>query len=207
MFVDSAVPLITILLTSMLIWWWPQIRVALRLPGSAPKIATDRAAGLAQIALPPDWKQTNVLPANAALQAVDRFRGRYVIVVSERLEDFESNVGLLEYSNLVMSSRLREHDATRLIGPVERAVASYPAIQYEYRARVRGMHITYLVTFVHGARAFHLLECWSLSSTFNRRAFEKLVDGFEERPGPIPERPEPSVEWDALEPPPNHTIH
>jgi hypothetical protein len=201
------VPLITILLAATLIWWWPQIRVALRLPGSAPTIATDMAAGLSRIALPPDWKQTHSLAANAALQAVDRFRGRYVIVVSEPLENFEANVGLLEYSTLVMSGRLREHDATRVAGPVARPVGPYPGVQYEYTARVHGMRITYLVTFVQGARAFHQLECWSLSSTFNRRAFEKVVDGFEERPGPIPERPAPPAEWDALAPPADYTVH
>ena len=152
MFIDSALPLITILLAWLLIWWWPQIRVALRLRGSSPKIATDIPLGLAQIALPPDWKQTSSLVSNAALQAVDRFRGRYVIVISEPLDDFETHVGLLDYTDRIMSRRLRNQDVTRVTGPMERTVASLQAMQYEYSARVRGMRITYLVTIVHGAR-------------------------------------------------------
>ena len=206
MFIDSALPLITILLAWMLIWWWPQIRVGLGLRGSSPKIATDIALGLAQIALPPDWKQTDSLVSNAALQAVDRFRGRYVIVISEPLDDFETHVGLQEYTDRIMSHRLRNQDVMRVTGPMERTVASHQAMQYEYSARVRGMRITYLITIVHGARAFHQVDCWSLSSAFNRRAFETVVDGFEERPGPIPERPvEP--ERHLLEPSSGDTVH
>lgn len=206
-FIDSALPLITILLAWMLIWWWPEIRVALRLPGSAPKIATDIALGLAQIVLPADWKQTDSLSSHAALQAIDRFRGRYLTVISEPLDDFEAHVGLLEYTEGIMSGRLREHDVTKVTGPVERTVASHQALQYEYHARVRGMRITYLVTFVQGARAFHQVDCWSLTSAFNRGAFEKVVDGFEERPGPIPERPVGPAACDPLEPSSNYTVH
>lgn len=189
MFIDRALPLIAILLAWMLLWWWPKIRVALRLPAAAPRMATDVAVGLAQIALPDGWRQTDSLASNAALQAVDRFRGRYLIVISEPLDDFESHIGLLEYADLVMGSRLRRQEVKTLTGPVERSVASHPAVQYEYSARVRGMRITYLLTIVQGARAFHQVDCWSLSSVFNRRAFEGVVDGFVERPGPVPERP------------------
>jgi hypothetical protein len=204
---DTTLLLITIPLAWLLIWCWPTIRVALRLPGTGPKIATDMSAGLAQIALPADWTQTNSLAANAALQAVDRFRGRYVIVISEPLENFDANIGLREYSDSIMRSRLYKQDPTKITGPVERTVASYPAVQYEYSARVRGMHITYLVTFVQGARAFHQVDCWSLSSMFNRGALEKVVDGFEERPGPIAERPSPRAEWDRSEPPSGYPFH
>ena len=51
------------------------------------------------------------------------------------------------------------------------------------------LRITYVVTIIQGVRAFHQVDCWSLTSAFSRRAFEKVVDGFAERPGPIPERP------------------
>jgi hypothetical protein len=68
------------------------------------------------------------------------------------------------------------------------------------------MRITYLVTIVQGTRAFHQVDCWSPASAFNRRAFEKVVDGFEERPGPIPERSAAREEWNPLEPP-GYTIH
>ena len=206
-FMDTTLLLITIPLAWLLIWCWPTIRVALRLPGTGPKIATDMAAGLAQIALPADWTQTNSLAENAALQAVNRFHGRYVIVISEPLENFDANIGLREYADGIMTSRLFKQAVTKVVGPVERTVASYPATQYEYSARVRGMHITYLTTFVQGARAFHQVDCWSLSSMFNRAAFEKVVDGFKERPGPIAERPAPPMEWDRLEPPSDHTVH
>jgi hypothetical protein len=98
--------------------------VAWRLPGSAPKIATDSAVGLEQIALPTNWNQTTSLPSNAALQAVDRFRGRYLTIISEPLDDFEAQVGLLEYTDLVMSNRLRKQDLTKVTGPSQRTVAS-----------------------------------------------------------------------------------
>jgi len=192
---DIVLPLISILLALVLIWWWPRIRVALRLTGRAPKIASDVALGLAQIALPPEWKQTDSLPSHGALQAVDRFRGRYLVVISEPLDDFDANVGLVEYTDRIMSARLLKQEVTNLVGPFERTVGPYQAMQYEYSARERRMRITYLVTVVQGARAFHQVDCWSLSSVFDRAAFERVVDGFQERPGPIPQRPEPPPEW------------
>jgi hypothetical protein len=203
-FIAIALLLITILLGRMLIWWWPAIRVAWLLPGSAPKIATDSAVGLAQIALPNDWNQTDALPSNAALQAVDHFRNRYLTIISEPLDDFEVEVGLMEYTDLIMSNRARKQDVTRASGPSQRTVGCYQALQYEYSARVRGMRVSYLVTIVQGARAFHQVTCWSLSSAYNRRAFEKVVDGFEERPGPLPERPVAPTSTAASS---GHTVH
>jgi hypothetical protein len=191
---------LAILLPLILIRWWPEIRDEWRLPGSAPTIATDSGIGLAQIALPTNWNQTDSLPSNAPLQAVDRFRGRYLTIVSEPLDDFEAQVGLLEYD------RLRKQDVTRATPPSHHTVASHQALQYEYSARVRGMRMSYLVTIVQGARAFHQVDCWSLSSAYNRDAFERAVDGFEERPGPIAERPVAPTSSDPAASS-GHTVH
>jgi hypothetical protein len=87
---------LAILLPLILIRWWPEIRDEWRLLGSAPTIATDSGLGLAQMALSTNWNQTDSLPSNAPLQAVDRFRGRYLTIVSEPLDDFEAHVGLLD---------------------------------------------------------------------------------------------------------------
>jgi len=203
-FIAIALLLITILLRRMLILWWRAIRVAWLRPGSTPKTATDSVVGLAKIALPTDWHQADSLPSNAALQAVDPFRHHYLTIISEPLDDFESQVGLLEYTDLIMRNRVRKQDVTRANGPSHRTVGRYQALQYEYSARDRGMRISYLVTIVQGARAFHQVTCWSLSSAYNRDAFEKVVDGFEECPGPIPERPVAPTSTAASS---GHTVH
>jgi len=138
---DIVLPLISILLALVLIWWWPRIRVALRLTGRAPKIASDVALGLAQIALPPEWKQTDSLPSHGALQAVDRFRGRYLVVISEPLDDFDANVGLVEYTDRIMSARLLKQEVTNLVGPFERTVGPYQAMQAFRSARDRSRSV------------------------------------------------------------------
>jgi hypothetical protein len=74
--------------------------------------------------VPTNWNQTTSLPSNAALQAVDRFRGWYLTIISEPLDEFEAQVGLPEYTDLVMSNRLRKQDLTKVTGPSQRTVAS-----------------------------------------------------------------------------------
>jgi hypothetical protein len=66
--------------------------------------------------------------------------------------------------------------------------------------------MSYLVTIVQGARAFHQVDCWSLSSAYNRNAFERVVDGFQERPGPIAERPVAPTSSDPAASS-GHTVH
>jgi hypothetical protein len=173
----------------MLVWWWPTIRVALRLPGHGPKVVAAAGAGFAAIALPAEWRQTTSLDCHAALQAVDWFHCRYVIVISESLEDFDETVDLRGYSRSAGTRIMEAVELLDISGPFERAVAGFDAVQFEYKTRVNGQKITYLHTTVAGRRAFHQVIGWSASSSFNRRAFDTLLDGFAERPGPVPERP------------------
>ena len=135
MFLEYALPLTLIPLIGTLIWCWPQIRAALRVP-SAAKIATDSVVGLAQIALPASWKQTYSLQ-NATLEAMDRFRGRYLSVISEPLDDFEAQVGLLEYADLVMSDRLRIIRRCSTSTPRVSAACVSPISLPSFKARVR----------------------------------------------------------------------
>jgi hypothetical protein len=192
----------------MLVWWWPAIRVALRLPGHGPKVVTDAAAGFAAIALPAEWRQTASLACHAALQAVDRFHCRYVIVISESLEDFDDGtVDLQAYSRSALIRTMESMELLDISGPFERVVARFDAVQFEYKARVNGQKITYLHTTVAGRRAFHQIIGWSASSSFNRRAFDTLLDGFAERPGPVPERSD--IGASPIKPPTasSHTVH
>ena len=206
-FTDNILPPITILIGCMLVWWWPTIRVALRLPGHGPKVVKDAGAGLAAIALPAEWRQTDSLGAHTALQAADRFNCRYVIVISESLEDFDETVDLWGYSRSALTRKTERLELLDISGPFERAVASFDAVQFEYKARVNGQKITYLHTTVAGRRAFHQVIGWSASSRFNRRAFDTLLDGFAEQPGPVPERPHTGAS--PIQPPTTsrHTVH
>lgn len=198
---------ITLLAACTLIWWWPEVRLALRLPGHTPKLAMDTGAGLAQIALPSSWRQTSALNAHAALQAADRFHNRYVMVISESLADFDTTVNLRDFSQRAVQRMMKKLDVANVDGPFERAVAALDAVQYEFTARVRGQRITYLHTTVLGRRAFHQVICWSASSSFNRQAFERVLEGFAEQPGPVPLRPHPGATLTPPEPGSQYTIH
>jgi hypothetical protein len=181
---------ITILVAFVLIWWWPAIRVALRLPTPKLKVMTDGEVGLAQLALGRPWRQTPVPHARAALQVCDQMRSRYVAVFSESLADFERDVTLRQYSEGALGRWLESFDVLTVTGPVDCTVASMAAEQHEYSIRYRGQRFTYVHTTVEGRRAFHQVIGWSSSSNFDRRAFQQALEGFGERPGPVPERPE-----------------
>jgi hypothetical protein len=61
-------------------------------------------------------------------------------------------------------------------------VGGFDALQYEVEASTDTGPLVYLHTTIAGNRAFHQVLCWSARATYDRGAFERLLDGFTERP-------------------------
>ena len=190
--------LLSILVTIFVIAWlttsWPELRRAPKaLWRRRGAVLGDSELGLAQVTLPAGWLPASDLNDGSWLQAVDPLRNRYVIVISESREDFDVEMDAREHSSRTRAALASSVRLLAVRGPQERQVAGCRAVQYELDALSDRTLITYLHTTVEGKRAFHQVLAWATRSWFDRGAFERLLDGFVELPGPAP-RPQPTQE-------------
>jgi hypothetical protein len=76
-----------------------------------------------------------------------------------------------------------------LRGPIHRQIGGFDALQYEVDASGARQPLVYLHTTIAGRRGFHQVLCWSPRDAYDRTAFERLLDAFEEPVAPIGSRP------------------
>jgi hypothetical protein len=183
---DVYVLLVTLFVVVAIAARWPHIRTVAAWGRSPSGVLEDAELGFARIGLPSGWKPGRFLNESASLQAVHPLRCRYLIVISESREDFESTINLTEHSARMASTLI---GTQRLLGrsnPTEREVAGFRAHQVEIRALVEGTFITYLHTTIEGTRAWHQVIGWATRSCYSRSVFDSMLEGFEELPGPAP---------------------
>jgi hypothetical protein len=195
--------LLSILVAIIVIAWltasYPQAWRAPKILRRRSRIIGDDELGLAQVKLPNGWIPASDLNDNSWLQAVDPLRNRYLIVISESREDFDSGMDALEHSSRTRAALAGSVRILAVRGPEERQVGGFRAVQYELDAVTDRTMLTYLHTTVEGERAFHQVLTWATRSWFDRETFERMLDGFTEQPGPAP-RPEP-IQVSPLEAP------
>jgi hypothetical protein len=186
--------LLSILVAIFVIAWltasWPESWRAPKLLRRRGALLGDSELGLAQVALPPGWIPASDLNDGSWLQALDPLRNRYLIVISESREDFDPGMDVQEHSSRTRAALAGSVRLLAVRGPEERQVGGFRAVQYELDALSDRTLLTYLHTTVEGHRAFHQVLAWATRSWFDRPTFERLLDGFTERPGPDP-RPQP----------------
>lgn len=150
-------------------------------------VLTDGELGLAEIQLLPGWKSASLPETTASIQAADRLRRRFIVVLSESRDDFTSEMDLalfrqLAFDGLIASKRVLEID-----GPMPRMVAGFEALQTGALVVLKDRWLMkYHHTAIAGDRAFHQVIAWATPSAFDRDVFDRLLGGFGERPGPKP---------------------
>ena len=173
-------------LTLLLAWRMGRLRSS-RLPawtrsGSLAPVLRDGDLGLAQVALPSGWRAASGLHDTAGIQAIAPLRRRYVIVISEHRADFEPGFTLEQHAEMTLAAL---GESVRMVwrnGPHRRTVGPYESLQFEIEGYCEQTALTYLHTTVAGHRAFHQVLAWSTRSSYDRRAFDALLDGFSELP-------------------------
>jgi len=150
-------------------------------------VLEDRVHGLARFSLPPGWRPASALNEGSALQAIDPLRSRYVLVISSSRENYEALMDLTEYSERTRATFVTwPRRVLGIRGPDQRRVDGFRALQYEIDVSADLTLMTFLHTTIEGQRAFHQVIAWAVRSTYDRQAFERLLDGFSEVPGPHP---------------------
>jgi hypothetical protein len=180
---DSFVPLLTIFALAAVLGAWPVVRNVRSWIRPSRNTLRDAALGLAQVRLPPGWRQATLLNDQASLQALDPLHQRYFIVISESKEDFV-RPDLAEHSTATLETLTDGLRVLAVSAREERKLGALRVRQVEVEAESHGTRLTYLHTTVEGPRAMHQLIGWATRSRYSREVFEGLLDGFEEMPAP-----------------------
>lgn len=185
-FAQMSQGLITLLIGVCIYLWYSRFRHV----ASWRKRATtlrDCAFDLAELDLPAGWRAGKELNESAGIEAVDLRHSRYAMVISESREDFVGNFDLDDYAVGVRDSLTSDLRHLRVTGPDRLKVDGYPAVQFEIDGVHDDVRLRFLFTVVLGRRAVHQVVGWSPRSAYRRKAFDEVLRGFRERPGPAPE--------------------
>lgn len=133
--------------------------------------------------MPKGWSKQTDLHEDSELQAANRRRDAYLIVLTESKEDFATGTTFKDHAKLTfdsLHSKLSEATVTR--GPTEITINGRSALQSEIHGTTDGLNVVYIHTTVDGKEEFHQLLSWTLKSKFasNRSAMESIINSFTE---------------------------
>lgn len=188
---ELLVPVITVSVGVFLIRRYSAVRAVSGYRKPVASVLRDTELGYAQITLLPRWRCADALNDQAGLQATDPLRQRFVVVISESREDFESSVDLSDHAARTLTQLSDSLRVIAINGPREIEVGGFKALQFEVEGFHNGIRLVYLHTTIEGRRAFHQVLAWAPRSRFDRQVFERLLAGFEELPGPDARIPAP----------------
>jgi hypothetical protein len=137
--------------------------------------------GLTMIKIPQGWTEDKELHQKAELQASDRAREEYIIVLSESKEDFQQ-MTLEKHSETTRGSLLNSLTNPEVSGPTMLTINGSAAIQYEIRGTIQNMNIVYLHTTIETPENFHQVLAWTLKSRFekNQTRLRDAINSFQE---------------------------
>jgi len=148
---------------------------------------TDGDVGLAQIYLLRGWKRVALSGGpDAAIQAADRLRRRFVVVHSDSREDFVSYMDLSTFGTIAFARLTAAGQVLEIYGPAPRMVSGFAAEHREMVLALDRVLIKYHHTVIAGDRALHQVIAWSTPSAYDPKLFDRVLGGFRERPGPLP---------------------
>ena len=185
--------LITLLIGVGIYLWYSRFRYV----ASWRKRATtlrDCAFDLAELDLPDGWRAGKDLNESAGIEAVDLRHSRFAMVISENLEDYQSDLDFEAYAVRVRDYLTSDLRQVKITGPDRLKIHGCAAIQFEIEAVDASVRVGFLFTVVMGRRALHQIVGWSPRSAYSRKVFDELLRGFRERPGPPAQRPGPVSE-------------
>ena len=149
---------------------------------SGGNIKTIRSTeGCCEIRVPGSWKEDKELNDQANIQASNRMKELYVIVLSESKENFE-NMNLENHSKLTRSEFLKSLSSPQTIGPVSVTVNNNPGVQYEIFGGTNNVKIAALHTTVETEKHFHQILAWTIKSRAdkNKPILQNVIQSFKE---------------------------
>ncbi len=137
--------------------------------------------GCCQIQVPGSWKEDKELNEQANLQASNRAKELYIIVISEPKVDFQ-DMTLDSHSKLTRTEFIKSIKTPEVTGPAAVTVDNNPGVQYEISGAVNNVKIVALHTTVETDEHFHQILAWTIKSRVekNKPILQNVIQSFKE---------------------------
>jgi hypothetical protein len=141
--------------------------------------------GCCVVSVPGSWNEEKELNAKANMQAANRLKELYIIVISEPKEDFEE-MTLENHSELTRAGFMKSLKGAQITGPVSLTVNKNPAVQYEISGSSNNVKIVALHTTIESEKYYHQILAWTIKSRIekNKPILQKVVQSFKEVSSP-----------------------
>jgi len=133
--------------------------------------------------MPAGWSKQTDLHDDAELQAANRRKDVYLIVLTESKQDFATGTTFQDHAKLTLGSlQTNLSDAEVVRGPAEITINGRTALQSEIQGTIDGLNVVYIHTTVDGKENFFQLLSWTIRSKLstNRPAMETIINSFAE---------------------------
>jgi bifunctional DNA-binding transcriptional regulator/antitoxin component of YhaV-PrlF toxin-antitoxin module len=144
-----------------------------------------------QITAPGGWREDKELSDEAVLTASDRAREMYLVIISERKDDFEEGTTLADFNELSRKGLMERIETPELTESVPLTVGPNSAMEYQAIGTVEKVKIKYLTTVVETPERFYQIFTWTLPSRFdlNQPTLRSVAQSFKEVTAPLPSSP------------------
>ncbi len=122
--------------------------------------------GNGRLLVPKDWKKLDDLNESAELQAGNKFKGQYVMVLSEKKAEL-NGMTLQKHHQVTRDAMLGKMTNATASEPIELTINGQSAIQDEIAGAQEGTDIVFLHTTVEGKSYFHQILAWTSKSRWD----------------------------------------
>ncbi len=155
-------------------------------PDSPPATFLTSTDGKSEINLLPDWLNDPELNDKAQIQASNRTRQMYLIVLVQNRRDL-NNMTTADYSKITQGYLTRRLDKSQVTGPTAMTQIgsdpAYPTVQYEVRGSLNQIDVVYLHTVVETPTRLVQILAWTPPAAFetNQLEMQQVIQSFREK--------------------------
>jgi hypothetical protein len=133
-----------------------------------------------QITVPPGWSKTSELHDKAGIQAANKLKEVYVIVLSENQADFSSDMTLDKFTEITRNSLMTKYESPRATDIETISISGNDARQYELRGTTDNIAVVFIITTVRTRTHYHQILAWTLPSRWsgNRNTLKEVTESF-----------------------------
>lgn len=133
-----------------------------------------------QLTVPAGWTRTSELHATAGIQAANKFKEVYVIVLSEDQVDFAADMTLDKFTEIIRNSLMTKYASPRATDVETISIGGNEARQYELRGSSDNTAVVIIVTTVRTPTHYHQILAWTLPSkwTDNQQILKEVTASF-----------------------------
>ena len=141
--------------------------------------------GSFQLTVPAGWRENATLNEQAEIKAANPLEEMYVIVITEQKLDFNAEMNLDQYTNIIRDSMMSKLASPDSSPPLPLKINGNDARQYEIQGEVKNVKLAYVVTTVETAAHFHQIITWTLRSRIdkNQTTLQQVAQTFRSTPG------------------------